>query len=105
PFGKKNIEGESRFAGTTQTSDYHHLITRNLHGDVLEIMLARAVDGDGAIATVHSKGRRCFRCAWHLFTVILSGVEGFRSNTFKLLPRGSSTALRFARNDRRFRSD
>ena len=46
-FGKENIEGEGRFAGAAQAGDDHHLVARNIERDVLEIVLARAVNADG----------------------------------------------------------
>ncbi len=44
PFGKENIEREGRFPRTAQAGDDDHLIARNFDGDVLQIVLARAVD-------------------------------------------------------------
>ena len=47
PFRKENVEGERRFARTAQAGDHDHLVPRDLKRDVLEIVLARAEDGDG----------------------------------------------------------
>src|ERR1700757_3255664 len=49
-FGKKNVECERRFPRTAKTGDHHHLIAWNTDIDVLQVMLAGAVDLNGAIS-------------------------------------------------------
>ena len=56
-FRKKKIERERRFSRTAQAGDDDHLVARDLERDVLEIMLARAVDRDGVIAALRSETR------------------------------------------------
>ena len=51
-FGEKEIEGDGRFARAAQAGDDDHLVARNSERDVLEVMLARAVDGDRVIAAI-----------------------------------------------------
>ena len=45
-FRKKEIESDRRFARAAQAGDHDHLIARDRERDVLEVMLARAVDRD-----------------------------------------------------------
>ena len=61
PFGKKNIEREGRFARTAQAGDDHHLVARNIERDVLQVVLARAVDADGVAASAERWQRRAER--------------------------------------------
>ena len=49
PFGKKNVEREGRFPRAAQAGDDDHLVARNIERDVLQIVLARAVDADGVM--------------------------------------------------------
>ena len=57
-FREEHIESERRFARAAQTGDDDHLVARDLERDVLEIVLARAVDGDGMIASASRSGTR-----------------------------------------------
>ncbi len=58
-FGEKQIEGERRFARAAQAGDDDHLVARDVERDVLEIVLARAVDRDRVVAAVRgSSGER-----------------------------------------------
>ncbi len=47
PFGEKNVEGDRRFSRAAQAGDDDHLVARNIERDVLQIVLARAVDANG----------------------------------------------------------
>ena len=71
PFREKNVERERRFSRTAQSGDHHHLVARNFDVDVFQIVLARAMDADCAIAAVNSETRRAF-AARAAFAVILS---------------------------------
>ena len=46
-FGIDGVEGEAGFARARQSGDHNQLVARNLHADVLEVVDARAVHGDG----------------------------------------------------------
>src|SRR5450432_3074311 len=46
PFGVDRVEGQRRLSGTRQTRDHHQLVARDLDVDVLEVVLARALDDD-----------------------------------------------------------
>ena len=48
-FGEKNIEGECGFPRAAQAGDNDHLVARDFERDVLEVMLARAVNGDRVV--------------------------------------------------------
>ena len=48
-FREKDVERQSGFARAAETSDYYHLIARNAHVDVLEVVLACAMDFDGTV--------------------------------------------------------
>ena len=45
-FGKEQIKGQRAFARPTQTGDNDELIARDGQGNILEIVFARAMDGD-----------------------------------------------------------
>ena len=45
-FGKDEVEGERRFARAAQAGDDDELVARDVERDVLEVVLARAADGD-----------------------------------------------------------
>ena len=46
-LGKKNVESQGRFTTAAQARDHDQLVTGNIQGDILEIMLARTPDLDG----------------------------------------------------------
>ena len=46
-FGVNGVKGQGRFARARQAGEHHQLVARNRDVDVLEIVLARAADGDG----------------------------------------------------------
>ena len=48
-FSEKQIERERAFAGPAHTRDHHELAPRKAKREILEIMLARAMDGDGRV--------------------------------------------------------
>ena len=50
-FGVDGVEGERRFARAGQPREHDELVARNGEVDVLEIMLARAADGDCLVLT------------------------------------------------------
>ena len=50
PFREQDVERDRRFSGTAQAGNDHHLVARNIERDVLEIVLARAVDADGVVS-------------------------------------------------------
>ncbi len=62
-FGEQNVERECRFSRAAQSRDHDHLVARNFDVDVLEIVLARAVNADRAVRFVDCETRRRFRCA------------------------------------------
>src|SRR5437667_452509 len=76
PFGEQNVERECRFTGTAQSGNDHHLIARNFDVDIFQIVLARAVDADRAVAGANLKTRGGLGCAREFFAVILSVSEG-----------------------------
>ena len=45
-LGIDGVEGERGLAGARQPGDHHELLARQIERDVLEIVLARAADGD-----------------------------------------------------------
>ncbi len=47
-LGIDGVEGERRFARAGQAGEHDQLVARNVEVDVLEVMLARAADGDDA---------------------------------------------------------
>ena len=47
-LGIDGVEGERGFARAGQAGEHHQLVARNVEVDVLEIVLARAADGDHA---------------------------------------------------------
>src|SRR5262249_2278556 len=102
PFSKQDVEGESRFAGAAQTSNYYELLTRDLDIDVLEIVLTRSVDVNGAVALTHAKSGSGFCSSRQLNAVILSASEGF----FQLARDFASSLVVFAARDdgQRFKS-
>src|ERR1700737_4754620 len=51
-FGEKNVEGERGFARAAESGDDDHLVARNADVDVLEVVLTRAVDLDGAVGVL-----------------------------------------------------
>src|SRR4051794_22190999 len=53
-LGEKDVEGEGRFSRAAQASDDDHLVARDFHADVFQVVLARAADGD----RVRSAGER-----------------------------------------------
>ncbi len=53
-FGEQDIEGERALAAARNSGDHRELLARNLHVHVLEIVLARVVDMDGAVAQAHA---------------------------------------------------
>ena len=59
PFGKENVERDGRFPRAAQAGDDHHLVARNRERDVLQVVLARAVDLD----RVTSHAVRCRNAA------------------------------------------
>ncbi len=54
PLGVDRVEGERRLPGTAQTRDHSQGIARNLHVDILQIVMTRPMDGD---AVQHSEDR------------------------------------------------
>ena len=56
-LGIDRVEGERRLARAGQAGEHHQLVARDLHVDVLEIVLARAADGDHAAAVEMRRGR------------------------------------------------
>ena len=62
-LGIDGVEGERGLAGTRQAGDHHQLVARHVDVDVLQIMLARAADGDP----------RAAECACH---VLPAGNQG-----------------------------
>src|SRR5690348_12823486 len=70
PFRKQTVERESRFSGAAQAGDHDHLVARNFHVDVFQIMLARTVDPDSAVRSVDLETWRRFRCASELNVLI-----------------------------------
>src|SRR5437867_3334731 len=76
PFGKQDVERESGFAGAAQAGDHYELLARDLDIDVLEIVLTRTVDVDGAAATTHAKSWSNFGGSRQRNAVILSVSEG-----------------------------
>ena len=49
-FREKEVERDRRFAGAAQAGDDDQFVARDGERDVLEVVLARAVDGDGTFA-------------------------------------------------------
>ena len=49
-FGIDGVEGERGFAGARQPREHHELVAGNFDVDVLQIVFARAANGDGAQA-------------------------------------------------------
>ena len=47
-FRIDGVEGERGFAGAGQPGEHHQAVARNIEIDILEIVLARAADGDDA---------------------------------------------------------
>ena len=45
-FGEDGVEGQGGFAGTGKPGDNYQLVTRDLDGDVLQIVFARPHDAD-----------------------------------------------------------
>src|SRR5437667_732883 len=54
-FGEEEIECDGRLARSAQAGDDDHLIARNLERNVFKIVLARAVNGNRAVATIRMK--------------------------------------------------
>ena len=48
PFRKEEVKGQRAFARAADSGDDHKLVARNDQGEVLQVVLPRAVDGDGA---------------------------------------------------------
>jgi hypothetical protein len=46
PFGVDRVKGERRLAGPGQPGDHHQLVARDVHADVLEVVLAGAANLD-----------------------------------------------------------
>ena len=46
PFGIDGVKGKARLARSRQAGNHHQFIARNVHVDVLEIVLARAAHLD-----------------------------------------------------------
>ena len=46
PFGKDRVEGQRRFAAAAEAGDDDHLVARDVHADVLQVMSARPAHGD-----------------------------------------------------------
>ena len=64
PFGIDDVEGQRGLAGTGWPADHHELVARDVHADVLEVVLACAGDADagagfGELAEGHGVIRRC----------------------------------------------
>ena len=48
-FRVERVHGERRFAAAAGTAEDVHLLTRNLHIDVLEVVLRGAANGDAFV--------------------------------------------------------
>ena len=46
PFGIDRIKRQRGFSRTGQAGDHHQFISRDIHIDILQVMLARAADFD-----------------------------------------------------------
>ena len=68
-FGEQDIEREGRFTGATQTCDDHHPVARNLDVDIFQVVLARAVNTNRAIAAVNAETRGRLSCASEFFLI------------------------------------
>jgi hypothetical protein len=44
--GINGVKRERRFTGAAQPRNHHQLLTWNVHGEISEIVLARAADGN-----------------------------------------------------------
>jgi hypothetical protein len=58
-FGVERVECERTLARARYAADHDELVQRNCEGDVLEIVLARALDQDGAVVI---RGRYSIWC-------------------------------------------
>ena len=52
-FGIDGVEGERAFAGARKAGEHDELIARKLDRDILQVMLARALDGDDVFLFSH----------------------------------------------------
>ena len=69
PFREQDVERDASIFPNRSAGDDDHLVARNIERDVLEIVLARAVDADGAVAisarnrgAVFRRSRNSDRC-------------------------------------------
>ena len=72
PFSEQNIERERRFTRTAQAGDHHHLVARNLDVDIFQVVLARAMDANRAIAALNSETWRRFCCSREFLLVAVA---------------------------------
>jgi hypothetical protein len=53
-FGVERVERERRLAGAGEAGDHHQLVARNVGGDVLQVVRARAPDPD-EVGTLYAR--------------------------------------------------
>jgi hypothetical protein len=82
-LGKQEVEGQGAFARTADARDDHELVARDIQGDVLEIVFARAVDGNyfgpgGVRLSFHFQTPRVWSCAaaWPGQSRLAAGLAG-----------------------------
>ena len=79
PFGVNRVEGERGFAGAREPGDHNQAIARNLEIDILEIVLARALDDDSIGHRFYAARRAVLSptAARHAYSIAAIMLDGF----------------------------